>query len=897
MIALAANGASVDIARVLTDLLILLVTARLAGELAERIRVPAVLGEIVAGVVIGPSVLGWVIDSSVLTVLGEIGVILLLLDVGLETDLRELGMVGKASIAVAFVGVAAPMAGGIVTMLAFGESLNIAVFVGAALTATSVGITARVFGDLGAVGSVAARTVLGAAVADDVLGLVLLTVVVKMLTTGSISVASVAVTVLLAVGYLVVASGLGMFLVPRFVRAMSGRARGAGTPVVMAFAITLAFSRAADLAHLAPIIGAFVAGLCLARTHDASATRHQLASVGHLFIPVFFLRIGIETNMAELLRRDVLALAGALTVVAVAGKLISGLAAGRRTDRLLVGLGMIPRGEVGLIFAGIGLSTGLLTGRLYAAILLVVLVSTVVTPPLLRWRIGSSPTPDDEAAEVLGASVDVTPAGGWFGYSDETIELVAIPNAALAADVAFAAAAGTTRLRPGPQLVQWLSSTGPAPDELSPTAFVGLGVLVRVGGFRGWRLLDATGFLRRFVPELAGLADERRRDRLDLDATDGFRFDTAAKLNNAEPALLLAALATDGPDDLVALLGRRFGLDQSTIAEAEWLVANADRLTDGARRLDGMNERELLELAVDAGSIDRAGNLAKLAAARPAEPQWIAARRDELARRLVDAYNLPEVGDVQARDIIAARRVEVVDRLDGAAAAVVARAPRSWLMAQPVERLVIQARLAARAMGSRRPQVEVGRSNGFVIVDLAANDGAGLLARSAAVLSEAGADIVSGEVSVWDEVGVSSFVVAWSHPLTSDQIAANLADALDRAARPAGTLTGLDLTWPSPRSPWTTPLQVRGDDRPHALADVCAALSASGATVQSARVGNAGVGRLDDSFELTDAYGRPLDIAGRHSVEAALLGRRPRRAHKLYTRSKHSGNRAETAHI
>ncbi|MEN9644313.1 MAG: High-affinity Na(+)/H(+) antiporter NhaS3, partial [Actinomycetota bacterium] len=197
-----------DLARLLLDLLVVIVVAKAAAELAERIRVPAVLGEILAGVLVGPSVLGWVdlTDSRgvSLGVLAEIGVLLLLLQVGMEMDLRELGKVGAASLSVAVVGVVVPFAAGVGVALAFDTSTNTAVFIGAALTATSVGITARVFGDLRALATTEARVVLGAAVADDVLGLIILTVVVKVVTGGDVDAITILSTFGLAIGFLLV---------------------------------------------------------------------------------------------------------------------------------------------------------------------------------------------------------------------------------------------------------------------------------------------------------------------------------------------------------------------------------------------------------------------------------------------------------------------------------------------------------------------------------------------------------------------------------------------------------------------------------------------------------------------------------------------------------------------
>jgi len=256
----------VDVTDVLLDILIVLVAAKVAAEVAERINVPAVVGEIVAGVIIGPSVLSLVGGDDTLKVLGELGVILLLLGVGMEMDLEELGAVGRASMSVAVIGVVLPMLGGYGVATALGHDSNQALFMGAALAATSVGITARVFSDLRALATVEARTVLGAAVADDVLGLVILTVVVRLVSEGSVSIADVAVIVAVAVGFLVVTATLGSKLAPGFFQFLDRHARSAGTLVALALAFTLAFAELADAAKLAPIVGAFVAGLALSRS-------------------------------------------------------------------------------------------------------------------------------------------------------------------------------------------------------------------------------------------------------------------------------------------------------------------------------------------------------------------------------------------------------------------------------------------------------------------------------------------------------------------------------------------------------------------------------------------------------------------------------------------------------
>ena len=391
---LATSTEGYNLALILGNLLIIILVARLAAELAERIKIPAVLGEIIAGIIIGPSVLGLIdpikhLDvANMVLLLGEIGVILLLFQVGLEMDLGEMAKVGKPALLVAVIGVAIPFAAGFGVTAAFGEDAKVALFIGASLTATSVGITARVLGDLRALALREARIVLGAAVADDVLGLVILTVVVKVVTEGSISAGVVFETLGLAIGFLLVTGLLAIYVIPRAFTRIDRLAKSSTTIVSIAFALTLAFSLLANQAKLAFIIGAFMAGLAVGRSTQHERIAEGLNPLGHIFIPVFFASIGINADLEAMFKPSVLALASALTVVAIVGKLIAGIGIGRSGgDKLLIGIGMIPRGEVGLIFASIGLSTGVLDDKLYGALLLMVLVTTVLTPPLLRQKL------------------------------------------------------------------------------------------------------------------------------------------------------------------------------------------------------------------------------------------------------------------------------------------------------------------------------------------------------------------------------------------------------------------------------------------------------------------------------------------------------------------------------
>jgi Kef-type K+ transport system membrane component KefB len=419
LLAAAASESSVPVTDLLLDLLIVLLAAKVGAELADRIGVPPVVGEIVAGIAIGPSALGLVGATDMLHFLAELGVILLLLEVGLEMDLRELAKVGRSSMQVAVIGVAVPFGAGWGVMQAFGEGGNTALFIGAALTATSVGITARVFGDMRALATSEARTVLGAAVADDVLGLLILTIVVRIVSEGSVSIATVLEVAGVAVLFLVLASVLGVLLAPRAFDAVQRYSRSGGTLLALAVVFTLTLAEFANAAKLAPIIGAFVAGIALGRTRQVERVHRDLSPVIGLLVPVFFVQIGVNSDVGQFGKPSVLGLAACLIVVGVVGKVVAGyVAAPTSGDKLLIGIGMIPRGEVGLIFAGIGLTEGVLDQDLYASLLVVVLLTTLMTPPLLKLRFVQV---NSHRAAPSGDTAP--PPGGWLRVEGGEVEL------------------------------------------------------------------------------------------------------------------------------------------------------------------------------------------------------------------------------------------------------------------------------------------------------------------------------------------------------------------------------------------------------------------------------------------------------------------------------------------
>jgi len=397
---LAAAAEGVDVARFFLVLGAILVAAKLLGELAERIGQPAVLGELLAGVLLGGSALGIVpaggVEAELIHVLAELGVLLLLFEIGLETDLREMFRVGPAALAVAVVGIALPFAFGYLfwryaphASSGGGDLVTAAIFIGATLTATSVGITARVLSDLGQMNTPEARIIIGAAVIDDVLGLVILSVVSGVAAGASVSALGIARTLAVAVGFLVVAVIAGRVLAPRLFDVID-RMRVRYVLLVASIAFALGLAALAGLAGSALIIGAFAAGLILSGTNQFDTIEHEVRPVASIFTPIFFVSVGSSVNLALLnpstpAARATLLVAGALILLAVIGKLAAGWAAPwTRFRRLVVGVGMVPRGEVGLIFADIGRRSGVLGDEVFGAVLLMVMATTFIAPPALK---------------------------------------------------------------------------------------------------------------------------------------------------------------------------------------------------------------------------------------------------------------------------------------------------------------------------------------------------------------------------------------------------------------------------------------------------------------------------------------------------------------------------------
>lgn len=395
------------ISELLVALLAIFAAAKLFAELAERIGQPAVLGEMVGGIVIGVSGLHLIdAHNPLLHALSELGVILLLFLIGLETDIRRLLSVGGAALAVAAAGVILPFAGGYGVGMWLNLPTTVAVFLGAALTATSVGITARVLSDLGHLKSDESQVILGAAVVDDILGLVLLTVISAVAAGESLSVGGVGKVFGVAFGFVIIAVVVGSFLAPRLIAVITRlRVGKALFFAAIMFAFGLAWLAAAIGSAL--IIGAFAAGLVLARTDRGKEIEHEVYDVAQFFIPIFFVSVGAAVDLKALNpfnadTRQYFIIGMLLTVVAIVGKLLAGFVAfGRPLRKIVIGVGMVPRGEVGLIFAQLGLSAGLLSAGLYSSVALMVMITTFVAPPTLRALLAKSARPPEELDSAL----------------------------------------------------------------------------------------------------------------------------------------------------------------------------------------------------------------------------------------------------------------------------------------------------------------------------------------------------------------------------------------------------------------------------------------------------------------------------------------------------------------
>ncbi len=378
---------------VFLGLLIVFVAAQIGAEIAQRLKLPAVVGEIAAGCVVGSSVLGWVKVNEPLEVLAEIGAVLLLFSVGLETRVGDLKKVGRVATLVGVGGVVLPFLLGAAWAKLSGFDTPKALFIAAAFVATSAGITARVLQDMGVLSRTVSRVILGAAVIDDILAMLLLGVVTALQGGGSVNIAGLLIVLVQAVGFVVLVALVGTRIMRRSSPLLEAPI-SPFSPLTICLSLCLALSVAASYLGLAAIIGAFLAGMVAAETQQRHTLEKQLQPIMAFLVPFFFVVTGTKVNLGELGNWATIGALVVVTLLAIAGKLIGcglgALSLGRKSA-LIVGTGMVPRGEVGIIVASLGQQAGVFSGKTYALIIAMSLITSVVAPPVLGMLLSGEP--------------------------------------------------------------------------------------------------------------------------------------------------------------------------------------------------------------------------------------------------------------------------------------------------------------------------------------------------------------------------------------------------------------------------------------------------------------------------------------------------------------------------
>jgi Kef-type K+ transport system membrane component KefB len=370
---------------ILLSLFIVFVSAQIGAEMSQRLKLPSVVGEIAAGCAVGPSLLGWVQPAEALDVLAEIGVVLLLFSVGLETRLDEMKRVGRSAFLVGVLGVIVPFALGSVWAHGSGYDWAKSLFIAAAFVATSAGITARVLQELGALQREESRVILGAAVIDDILAMLLLGIVTALQSGTDLRLSHLAIVLAEAIGFVVVIALVGTHVMRRSSKWLEAPINPL-SPFTIVLALCLGLAYLSTQFGLAAIIGAFLAGMIASETRQRETLEHQTQPLLALMTPFFFVMTGSRVELAQLASIDALLTLAVITLIAVSSKLIGGflgaLSLGKRSA-LIVGVGMIPRGEVGVVVASLGLAAGVFSPRTYALIVAMSLLTAMITPPVL----------------------------------------------------------------------------------------------------------------------------------------------------------------------------------------------------------------------------------------------------------------------------------------------------------------------------------------------------------------------------------------------------------------------------------------------------------------------------------------------------------------------------------
>lgn len=402
-----------DIASILFELFVVFTTAQIGAEVAQRLRMPSVVGEIVAGAIIGPYCLGLIHFSEALHVLAETGAVFLLFSVGLETQLRDLRSIGKRAGSVAAAGVIFPFLGGIIWGRVRDLPLDTTLFIGAALVATSAGITARVLYELKALSRIESRIILGAAVIDDILGMLVLGAVTALTSSGEMQTLHLLGVLLQAILFVGLTAWIGTHVVRKGSHLLEARIHPL-SPLTIALAVCLGLASSSTIFGLAAIIGAFLAGMVMSEAPQRTALEKQVQPLLAFLVPFFFVFTGAQVNVLHLGNASTLTTIAVFTLLAIATKFIGcGLATigMDRRSQALIATGMVPRGEVGIIIAGIGLTKGAITDSTYTVLISMSLLTSLIAPPVLKAILSSMPEADETQEMDVDYLVGVDESG------------------------------------------------------------------------------------------------------------------------------------------------------------------------------------------------------------------------------------------------------------------------------------------------------------------------------------------------------------------------------------------------------------------------------------------------------------------------------------------------------
>jgi len=608
---------------------------------------------------------------------------------------------------------------------------------------------------------------------------------------------------------------------------------------------------------------------------------------------VFFLQIGVEADLEVFTKPELLAFIGAALVVAICTKVFAGVGLLRAPgDKLMVGLGMLPRGEVGLIFASIGLTHGVLDADLYGAVVAVVLGTTLLAPPLLRWRIAAL------TRRHRQESWSPPPPGGWLRVTDEVALAGEPPDDELLV-TALDAALLVARVRPSSELLDWLGRTDADQAKWDGRATTRLLTILRDGDARSWRFLETSGVLERTLPELASVLRARRDDPFLLDPAHVLRFDLVERmrdivhhdpraaaaferLRHPERPLLAAFViaATGGvePEAFAGQLWNRLRLGSRAETELVALVADRDLLRAIAHRVDGLDEEPLLHLAAHLETAERARALYVLSLALGELDEPTRDRLDELLARILRVQAQSELTGPSSVTVIEARRAEALALLDRAHGADewVRSAPRAYLLSTPAADVARHAALLEPLPRRGTARVSVTTlPGGSARIELTAADRPGLVAVVSGVLTKLGFDVTSARMTTWSSgAALQSFDVQPLPGRIGAADATSITNEIEAAFDQPLTsppLPDIDVSFDDDASPWYTLCEIRSRNRPGLLHAVATGFAAVGVSIHAARIDT----RSDvaiDRFEVTDTNGAKLDDVHQRAATAAIHG-------------------------